>query len=230
MDPSLAPWMIFIGGVVAVIGTIVVGRLSSRAQTKQSEITSSTDREGFAWDALKVTLAAKDAEIARKDTRITFLEAELERRGGLPSGPISRAMIPRRGGLSGVTCLLVDDDPHVADYLKIQLEQEGARVTLVASAEKALERYRHHTYSCLIVDFALPGKDGCSFLRAAKSHDEMVGAETPPAICISGLGRAEDRRRAAAAGFAAFVEKNGDGVDLAGAVRRVLGRDEESGE
>ena len=56
--------------------------------------------------------------------------------------------------------LLVEDEPHIAQGLLFNLQEEGYHVTHVESGEEALEQLLSNSYALVILDLALPGIDG----------------------------------------------------------------------
>ncbi len=58
--------------------------------------------------------------------------------------------------------LVVEDEQHLADGLRFNLEAEGYEADVVESGEEALQRLLapSSAYDVLILDLMLPGKDG----------------------------------------------------------------------
>ena len=71
--------------------------------------------------------------------------------------------------------LIVEDEQHLADGLKFNLDAEGYAADVVDTGEAALERLlggRATPYDLVVLDVMLPGKDGfavVSELRAAQA-------------------------------------------------------------
>src|SRR4030095_17224480 len=68
--------------------------------------------------------------------------------------------------------LVVEDEQHLADGLRFNLEAEGYTVDAVSDGETALSLVfdKRQTYDALVLDVMLPGKDGFTVaaeLRAA---------------------------------------------------------------
>ena len=68
--------------------------------------------------------------------------------------------------------LVVEDEQHLADGLRFNLEAEGYTVDAVSDGETALSLFfdKRQTYDALVLDVMLPGKDGFTVaaeLRAA---------------------------------------------------------------
>ena len=58
--------------------------------------------------------------------------------------------------------LVVEDEQHLADGLRFNLEAEGYTVDAVSDGETALALFfdKRQTYDALVLDVMLPGKDG----------------------------------------------------------------------
>jgi len=84
--------------------------------------------------------------------------------------------------------LLVEDEPHIAEGLVFNLEEENYRVTHVESGEAALEALATRSYALIILDLALPGIDGlevCDRLRG--------GGNQVPILMLTARGSEQDR-------------------------------------
>ena len=109
--------------------------------------------------------------------------------------------------LAGVRVLLVEDDAATRKALCFILERSGARVAEAANAEEALEALSRDVPDVLVCDIGLPGKDGYSLIADARALAAARGTPLPPAIAITAFARGQDRQRALAAGFAAYLPK-----------------------
>src|SRR5262249_38946851 len=94
----------------------------------------------------------------------------------IEAGPKPRAAgaSPRKPGdrqLDGMTLLLVEDDPSISEVLALLLQQASATVTVVATAEQALQAYRTSRPEVIISDIGLPDMDGYQLLRRIRDLD-----------------------------------------------------------
>ncbi|MFZ0062060.1 MAG: response regulator transcription factor [Pyrinomonadaceae bacterium] len=85
--------------------------------------------------------------------------------------------------------LVVEDEAHLADGLRYNLEAEGYTVETVGDGEAALKRLlqEQRRYDAVVLDVMLPGKDGfvvASELRAANHY--------VPLLMLTARGRPED--------------------------------------
>lgn len=77
--------------------------------------------------------------------------------------------------------ILIDDEPLVRDTFARLLQVKGYDTIAFESAEDFLACADTSTAACLLVDFRLPGMNGCELLRILRDK----GIETP-AILLSG--------------------------------------------
>ncbi len=111
--------------------------------------------------------------------------------------------------LAGRHVLVVDDDEATRLWLQAALETVDARVTLAASGPEALSLLSRRRPDLLLVDLAMPGMDGYTFLAAAHAGRLTTDAR-PPAVAFTAHASTEDRQRALGAGFSAHVAKPAD--------------------
>ena len=108
--------------------------------------------------------------------------------------------------LSGVQVLVVDDEPDTRDYITFVLEQSGAVVTAVASANEGLAAIDKSPPDVLVSDIGMPEKDGYALMRALRERSPKLGG-TIPAIALTAYARQEDTQLALSAGFQMHVTK-----------------------
>lgn len=140
------------------------------------------------------------------------------------SGPISEQVIEPYP-LKGLRLLAVEDQPEVLEYLRRLLEEQGAEVTAAASAGEALallDQGGHAGIDVLLTDIGMPGMDGYGLVRTLREDIGVEAAELP-AVAVTALARADDRKRALASGFQEHVAKPYSVAQLVSAVRSVLG-------
>lgn len=84
--------------------------------------------------------------------------------------------------------LLVEDEPHLAQGLRFNLEEEGYRVTHVETGEKALEELEENAYALLILDLMLPGIDGLQVCAHLRESGNQI-----PILMLTARGSEEER-------------------------------------
>jgi DNA-binding response OmpR family regulator len=89
------------------------------------------------------------------------------------------------------TILVVDDERHIVDLLRLYLEKEGFRVVAAADGEQALALYGRHEPDLVILDLMLPGLDGFEVCRELRRRGDtpilMLTARTDDIDAIVGL-------------------------------------------
>ena len=124
--------------------------------------------------------------------------------------------------LEGVHAFVIDDEPDARDLLKRVLQNQGAVVTLFASAADALVAMKASRPSVIVSDVSMPAMDGYQMireLRAGEMRDSRV-----PALALTAFARVEDRKRALVAGFQAHMAKPFDVAELVLLVADLVGR------
>jgi DNA-binding response OmpR family regulator len=95
--------------------------------------------------------------------------------------------------------LVVEDEAHIAEGLRFNLEAEGHSVQVSSNGEDALERLleRNEDFDALVLDVMLPGMDGFSVahqLRTAKNYIPllMLTARSRPEDVLKGFESGAD--------------------------------------
>ena len=65
--------------------------------------------------------------------------------------------------------LIVEDDRHIADLLKLHLGDEGYAVVHCADGDEGLRRLEQGGWDALVLDLMLPGVDGLEICRRARA-------------------------------------------------------------
>jgi CheY-like chemotaxis protein len=119
--------------------------------------------------------------------------------------------------LAGIRVLVVDDAPYVLEMVTEVLEQGGATVTAVGSAEEALARLQAERPHVLVSDLAMPGRGGYWLIGQVRALSPERGGATPAAALTAYAGP-EHRASVLRAGFQCHVEKPVGVLDLVGVV------------
>jgi CheY-like chemotaxis protein len=99
--------------------------------------------------------------------------------------------------------LVVDDNTDSAETMAEMLKLWGHEVELAHDGPGALEMARTHHPDAVLLDLGLPIMDG--FETARRLRQEGLGGKL--LVAVTGYGAAEDRRRAAEAGFDTHLTK-----------------------
>lgn len=82
----------------------------------------------------------------------------------------------------GATILVVEDDPEVAELLRLTLEHEGHQVLLANTGEKALHLARTEQPDLISLDIRLPDLDGFEVLQLLKRNPDTAAI---PVVIVS---------------------------------------------
>lgn len=133
----------------------------------------------------------------------------------------SPAAVPARP-LEGLRVLVVDDEPDARELLTVLLSRHGAAVNAADSAAQARELLSATHPHVLLSDIGMPDEDGYDLMRSVRALPGEQGGSTP-AIALTAYTRAEDRRRAFAAGFNDHLAKPIDPQELVRLIRGLSG-------
>ncbi|HEY6348965.1 MAG TPA: response regulator transcription factor [Candidatus Angelobacter sp.] len=85
--------------------------------------------------------------------------------------------------------LLVEDESHIAEALRFNLEADGHSVAITDRGEEALKRLleEKEAFDILVLDVMLPGQDGFSVARELRASHNYI-----PLLMLTARGRPED--------------------------------------
>jgi DNA-binding response OmpR family regulator len=117
--------------------------------------------------------------------------------------------------------LVVDDEPHLADGLRFNLEAEGHQVAVTYDGEQALGLLLndHDPFDVVILDVMLPGKDGFQTAAELRAAGQYV-----PILMLTARGRADDVLRGFEAGADDYLPKPFELAILLARVKGLLRR------
>ena len=98
--------------------------------------------------------------------------------------------------------LIVEDEQHLADGLRFNLEAEGYDAEVVDSGEAALERLATRPVDLVLLDVMLPGKDGFHVVSELRARRQYF-----PVLMLTARGRPEDVVQGFAAGADDYLPK-----------------------
>jgi excisionase family DNA binding protein len=114
------------------------------------------------------------------------------------------------GGKSGgPLVLVVDDDPRLREFMRVNLEMEGYAVREAASADEALEAIEDQAPELVLLDVVMPGVDGWQMLQRMQERHGSI-----PVIMFSGQVDANSAGDAEQRGARGFVGKPFDPQQL----------------
>lgn len=113
--------------------------------------------------------------------------------------------------------LIVEDELHLADGLRFNLEAEGYQVSVVETGEAAIEVLvtQPDLFDVVVLDVMLPGKDGFTVMSEVRQAGQYV-----PTLMLTARGHPDDVLKGFAAGADDYLTKP---FDLAILIARISG-------
>ena len=119
--------------------------------------------------------------------------------------------------------LVVEDEQHLAEGLRFNLEAEGYQVDVAETGEAALEMLTPESkpFDVLVLDVMLPGKDGFTVMSEIREAGQYI-----PTLMLTARGHPGDVLRGFAAGTDDYLTKPFDLPILVARIRGLLRRRE----
>jgi DNA-binding NtrC family response regulator len=115
--------------------------------------------------------------------------------------------------------LIIDDEAAIRESLETLLESEGYEVQSAASAEEGLSRLGAREFDLVLLDLALPDRNGLDLLRDLRLQNSQLSI-----IMITAYGTVENAVKAMQSGAVNFVQKPWDNEKLLADVRAAVAR------
>jgi DNA-binding response OmpR family regulator len=116
--------------------------------------------------------------------------------------------------------LIVEDEQHLADGLRYNLEAEGYSVEVAGTGEAGLDRLQQgDSVDVLVLDVMLPGKDGFTVMEELRRSGQFI-----PTLMLTARGHPEDVLRGFAAGADDYLAKPFELAILIARIRGLLRR------
>ncbi|PKM88016.1 MAG: DNA-binding response regulator [Firmicutes bacterium HGW-Firmicutes-12] len=116
--------------------------------------------------------------------------------------------------------LVIEDDNHILQLIKLCLSQEGFEITTADNGEVGLNLAERATYDLIILDIMLPGKNGWEICR------QLTGGKKTwvPILMLTAKGSENDRILGLEMGADDYVVKPFSPRELVARVRAILRR------
>jgi DNA-binding NtrC family response regulator len=137
----------------------------------------------------------------------------------VPEATLSRVPAGRDEFSSLGSVLIIDDEAAIRESLETLLEFEGYSVEVANDGEEGLTRIAERPFDLVLLDFALPERNGVEILREIRERDAEL-----PVIMITAYGTVENAVNAMQAGATNFIQKPWDNEKLLADVRTAVGR------
>ena len=114
--------------------------------------------------------------------------------------------------------LVVDDDPNIAQLVRLYLEKEGFDVSIQTRGDEAVAAFQKNPPSLMLLDIMLPGMDGWQVCRAIRKISNI------PIIMLTAKDDTFDKVLGLELGADDYVTKPFEGKELVARVKAVLRR------
>ncbi len=84
--------------------------------------------------------------------------------------------------------LVIEDENHIAEGLKLNLNIHGYSVKIAPDGVVALSMWKEFKPHLIVLDIMLPGIDGISVLRSIRLEDQRI-----PVLVLSAKGTPDDK-------------------------------------
>lgn len=98
--------------------------------------------------------------------------------------------------------LVVEDEEHIADGLKITLEANGYETVVATDGTAALDFWRNGRFELIILDVMLPGVDGLAICKTIRDSGDRI-----PVLFLTARDRENDRIAGFLAGADDYLTK-----------------------
>ena len=98
--------------------------------------------------------------------------------------------------------LIVEDEQHIADGLRFNLEAEGYEAEIAHDGERALDVLRTSSFDAVVLDVMLPGADGFAVARTLRDRQDYT-----PILMLTARNRPEDVLKGFEAGTDDYLPK-----------------------
>jgi DNA-binding response OmpR family regulator len=124
------------------------------------------------------------------------------------------------------TVLIVDDEPDILLFVRVNMEMDGHEVLTAADGEQALRMVHEHMPDVVVLDVMMPKLDGWSVLERLKADDDLL-VRTIPVVMLTALGSDNDQVRGGIEGAVQYLPKPVTPDALVQAVHAALSGDPE---
>jgi DNA-binding response OmpR family regulator len=102
----------------------------------------------------------------------------------------------------GKVILIIEDEAHIAEGLKLNLELQDYAVHIACDGPAGLQKWQALRPDLIVLDIMLPGIDGLSVLQRIRLEDERL-----PILVLSAKAASEDKVRGLSMGVDDYLSK-----------------------
>ena len=122
---------------------------------------------------------------------------------------------------SVIKVLLAEDDPSIANLMRLLCEREGFEVTTATDGHTAVLQASHFPFDLILLDTRLPRMDGLSAARKLRAQRETSRL---PILFVSAMAHPDDQVRMRAAGADDILVKPFSNRELIDRIRHLVER------
>ncbi|MFC5702689.1 response regulator transcription factor [Cohnella faecalis] len=116
------------------------------------------------------------------------------------------------------TVLVVDDEEHIRELVRLYLEDEGMEIVEKPNGEEAWDYYTNHAVDLIVLDVMMPRMDGWELCRRLREAGDK------PVLMITAKGEPMDRIKGFQVGTDDYLVKPFEPMELVLRVRALLKR------
>src|SRR6476469_4816516 len=114
--------------------------------------------------------------------------------------------------------LVVDDEPRMVNFMRMNLELEGCRVITASNGREGLDSAREEMPDAVLLDIMMPGMDGFETLRRLRQFSQV------PVLILTAKDEEDDRIKGLELGADDYISKPFSHRELVSRIRAVLRR------
>ncbi len=114
--------------------------------------------------------------------------------------------------------LIVEDDVHIRELLKLYLEKEGYIVRTAADGRLGLDGFRRERPDLILLDVMMPGMDGWEVCRIVRAESQV------PVIMLTAKSETDDKVMGLKAGADDYITKPFEMKEVLARIEAVLRR------
>ena len=124
-----------------------------------------------------------------------------------------------KGGSTGKTILVVDDDPEIVTMVSLRLGKRGYRVLTAVDGVEALATTKRDHPDLVILDVMMPGKNGWEVARAIRTDP---ATEKIKVVMLTAIGESVNEMTSPLYGADAHLDKPFEFEELEQTLRELL--------
>jgi len=147
-------------------------------------------------------------EVLQKPVRSEQLRRSLTRvLRAEPTREVAKIASQRDENRSGVNILIAEDNMTNQLIVKSMLKQCGAGLVFAENGQMAVDRFKDARPDLILMDMAMPVKDGLEATSEIRELEQRSGLERCPIVALTANAMKEDQERCYSAGMDGFLSK-----------------------